>query len=161
MTFLRMSAAVRGTVKWPVEVPSSLCRNVNRHLAHARSSSDCNCSPSWASVSSTDLSAIASARRAALRSRSGSRRSPAATKETSMRSRSAGANVAGSRAAVVAITLACSVDRRPSPSADFVAPSPLSRATAKVTSAVASAPEVRERAATHALVEVRPESSAA
>ena len=155
-----MSAAVRGTVKCPVDVPSSLWRSVKRHFCHANSSSAANCSPSCVSVSSTDRSASASARRATLRNRSGSIRSPAATSEVSIRARSVAASASGSRAAVVAITLACSVDNRPSDSADLVAASSPSSATASRTSSEASAPDVRDRAATQALVEDIPESSA-
>ena len=111
---------------------------------------------SWASTTAASCSTTSRARRAARRSRTGSRRVALATRACSTRPRSAADNDVGSREAAAAITVACAGDTVPAARAAPVAGRSSSRAVARRTSRAASAPAVRVWRASQALVPGRP-----
>ena len=79
----RNAAAVLGTVKCPVVVPSPLSCRLNEHLDRAISSSAATRSFSWASTTAWSGSMVSIARRATRRSWSGSNRCAFSTREAS------------------------------------------------------------------------------
>ena len=156
----KMAPARVGTVKWPDTVPSWLSCRVSRVLARAATSSPRSRASSWASTTATSCSTTARARRAALRSRTGSSRLALATRAASTRPRSSGDRDSGNREAAAAITQAWAGESAPSPRAAAVAGRSSSRAVARRTSRAASAPPARVCLASQAPVPGRPASRA-
>ena len=136
-TFFSTAAARRGTVKWPLVVPSALSWKVSEHRSRAVSSSVRTRSFSWASTAAVSGSTVARTRLARRRSWSGSKRWACCTRVASTVARCSGLTVVGSWSLAVRITAAWAGESRPSSRAVAVVSWPVCSSVARWTSRAA------------------------